>query len=179
MMIKLNPKIRRVARYEPPYAVARNFDDFDASAPVNEQIESLLWIPATLVSRFIGQFPFLEAEGDELFSIGVLRVCEIVNGGKFGPEKIGAVCNVQCRREMENYCNGLNSVVRVCTSTRYENRNKGRDTPKHVKMTDYGRATSVTDDHTDMLLRDAAQVLGYDLGDLTLKQKRKLAQILS
>jgi hypothetical protein len=176
-MIRLNPKVKTVRHFEPPFPVTRHFDPVDTSAPLNEQIESLLWIPATLVSRYLGQFPYLENEAEEMFSVGYEQVMAIVHKGGHSGDKIGAVCNVQCRYHIEAYCNGLNSVVKVCTKTRYNNRNFGKPTPSHKKLV-AGRHRH-DDDHTELLLRDAAQTLQLDLDNLSLRQKRLLWDILN
>lgn len=182
MLIKLNALNRRVFHYDPPYAVTRNFDDIDIAAPHKEQVEGLLWIPAVLVSRFLGQFPTLRHEADEMFSVGVLRVCEIVaKGGKAGHE-IGAVCNLQCRREIENYVNNLDSVVTISTSTRYNNLNSGKHTPSHQGMAFVKHWLATEDDHTEFYIEDAAEAL--DLKDpvmskLTMKQRRKLVDVMN
>lgn len=182
MLIRLNALNRRVRHYDPPYTVSRNFDDIDTNAPQQEQVEGLLWIPAMLVSRFLGQFPTLRPEGDEMFSIGVMRVVEIVAKGQHAGDKIGAVCNMQCRRCMEDYVNNLDSVVSVCTSTRYNNLNSGKHTPSHQGMAFVKHWLSTEDDHTEFYLEDAAEVLELDimnLPKLTIKQKRKMIDVMN
>ena len=177
MMIRLNPQSKAVRSYTPPFPVTKNFDDIDTDAPLNEQIEGLLWIPATLVGRYTGQFPILINEADELFSIGVQQVFDVVHKQKFPGDKIGGIVNIQCRYHMEAYCNNLNSVVKVCTKTRYNNRNNGKPTPSHKKLV-AGRHRS-DDDYTEVLLRDAAESLQIDLENMTLREKRQLWDVLS
>ncbi|MCP4896278.1 MAG: hypothetical protein GY906_04820 [bacterium] len=175
MLVKLNRSNLSCARYTPPVPVTQNFEDIDTSLPNAEQSDLLLWIPALLVSRFLAQFPFLKNESDELFSIGTLTVLETVDSGKYGGDKIGAICNVKCCRAMEDYINGLNSVVKVCTTTRYENLKKGIETPVHHPLCSN---VGTEDDHSEIEVRDACDVLGYDVESLTLRQKRRVWEML-
>ena len=178
-MIKLNPNNHEAFRYVPPIPVGCFFGDIDVEAPANEQVECLLWIPATLVARFRHQFPHLCCESDELFSIGVSKVVEVVNRFEFPGNKIGAVCNIQCRRAMEDYANGLNSVVKVCTTTQYENRRRGITTPSSSAFNhNNSQGISFEDDPTELLVRDAADSIGVDIKSMTRSQKRKLAEVL-
>jgi len=175
MLIKLK-KGGKVAEYNPPVEVVRHFDDIDTESPATDQIEKLLWIPASIVARFLGQFPFLRNETDELFSIGCTIVAKTVSESKFSGDKIGAVCNVRCIRAMEDYVNGINSMVKVCTTTRYENLKNGIETPVHTSLTS---CMGVEDDHTEVMVRDVCERLGYDRDNLTLKQKRRVWEELS
>lgn len=176
MMIKLNPKNKTCFHFEPPFEITRHFDDVDTDAPANEQIEQLLWIPAVLVSRFHGQFPTLYSELDELFSVGMLTVCEIVNERKHSASKLGGVIHVSCVRAMEDYCNSLNSVVKVGTTTRYLNHQRGIETPSHQRMSS---EHATYDDQTELHIRDACEALGVELSGLNTKQKRKLYEALN
>lgn len=177
-MIRLNPKSMAVRHYDPPFPVDKWFGPVDRTQTPNEQAAQLYWIPATLVSRYIGQFPTLTPEADELFSVGVEQVHAIVHKPSFTGCQIGAVVNVQCRYHMEAYCNGLNSVVSVCTKTRYNNRNSGKPTPSHMRLNSAHQHAHV-DDMTEVLLRDAAESIQVDLENLSLREKRALWDILS
>lgn len=178
-MIRLNARNHEVFRYVPPIQVEHFFGDIDVTADANHQVECLLWIPATLVARFRHQFPRLHCESDELFSIGVAKVVEVVNRFEFPGNKIGAVCNVQCRRAMEDYANGLNSVVKVCTTTQYENRKRGVTTPSCSTFNHHtASGLAWEDDPTELIVRDAAASIGVDIDALTRTQKRKLAEVL-
>lgn len=179
-LIRLNARNRRVNRYVPPFEVQPFYEDIDTTASPSEQVSCLLWIPAALVARFRFQFPHLIPESDELFSIGVAKVVEIVNRKEFSGDKIGAVCNMQCRRAMEDHANGLHSVVKVCTTTRYENRKRGVVTPGCRSLPSDGLPTlSAEDDTTELLVQDAAEILGIDISSLTLVQKKRLSEVLS
>lgn len=175
MLVKLNKSNKGCSRYDAPFEVTRHFDDPDPSASVAEQSEHLFWVSALLVSRFLHQFPFLKNEADELFSIGCMTICEVVSSQRYENDKVGAVCNVKACRAMEDYINGLNSVVKVCTTTRYSNLKKGVESPVHRPLT---AGLGVVDDHSEILVRDAAECLGYDIKTLTLHQKRKLREKL-
>ena len=176
MIIRLNRKSHACLHYMPPIPVTRYFDDVDTDAPANQQIEQLLWIPALLVARFHGQFPILHSELDELFSIGLLTVCEVVNGGGHSGSKIGGVIHVACVRAMEDYANDLNSIVKVGTTTRYKNHKRGIETPVHGRLT---VDQAVSADMTEIMIRDAAESIGLRIGDLDAKQKRRLYEALS
>jgi len=176
MMIKLNRRDRSCLHYDPPIPVTRCFDDIDTDAPTDVQIEQLLWVPAVLVARFHGQFPTLHSELDELFSVGMLTVCEVVNAGKHDGDKIGGVIHVACVRAMEDYCNNLNSIVKVSTTTRYTNHKRGIETPSHKRMV---MDHSSVDDQTELMIRDAAEALGLDTENMDAKQKRRLFEALS
>lgn len=174
-MIRLNPKIRASRSYNPPVLVIRYYEDVDTSLPLAEQLEQLLWIPALLVSRYLAQFPFLENESDEMFSVGMLRVAELIDENKFSGSKIAFAAFPRCNYAIESYVNNLDSIVKVSTSTRYNNLRNGKDTPSHQRLvTDQ----VVHDDHSQLLVADACQVLGYDPSNLSLKQKKRLASIL-
>jgi len=176
MLIKLNKNSPKVGRFIPPFAIPQTFEDHNPEDTIDDQIVGLLWIPATIVARFLGQFPFLENEQEELFSIGLLTVTKVVNSGKHKSNLVGAVCHVSCVRAMEDYCNNLDSVVLIATSTRYLKRNARKEVPSHCALPD---TLCVTDDHLELEIRDAAEVLGYDIDSLTLKQKRKLYRLLA
>jgi len=178
MMIKLNPKIKSCLHYDPPIEVTRHFEDVDTDANAETQIEQLAWIPALLVSRFLGQFPFLQSEADELFSIGICKVVMIVAERKHTGNKIGAVVNVQCRRAMEDHANSLNSIVAVGTTTRYINLGKGVETPSHKRLDSESPKLVTHDDHTELYIRDAARALDIDIETMTLRDRRKLKEAL-
>lgn len=175
MLVKLNKLNRGVAFYDPPIEVVRNFDDIDRDAPADEQIESLLWIPALLVCRFLHQFPFLKNEADELFSIGMLTVVDTVNNSDHPGHKIGAIIHTLACADMEAYCNNLNSVVNIHTRTRYRNRMAGKDTPESVRLT---HQATVEDDQSELIVSDAAEFLGIDLDRASLAEKRTIARTL-
>lgn len=175
MLVKLNKLNRGVAFYNPPIPVVRNFDDIDRKAPANDQIDALLWIPALLVCRFLHQFPFLKNEADELFSIGMMTVVDLVHNSDHPGHKIGAIVHTDSCAAMEAYCNNLNSVVNVHTRTRYRNRKAGKQTPESVKLT---HQATVEDDLSELLVRDAAEFLGIDLEKATLNDKRRIARTL-
>lgn len=175
-MIKLNPHNRAVRFYQPPIAVKTYFGDVDVHLDTQTQLDQLLWIPAVNVSRFIGQFPYLESEGDELFSIGTAKVWETILEAGFPGNRIGAVCNIRCRRAMEDYCNNLSSAISISTSTRYKNRRQGVRTPSSQNI----EGSDITqDDDSAILINDACEVLGFDSSNLSLRQKRKLHKVLS
>lgn len=175
MLVKLNKLNKGSAYYDPPFPVVRHFDDIDRSAPVDQQIENLVWIPALLVSRFLYQFPRLHSEADELFSVGLEVVVEEVNKRGNPGDKIGGIIHTNACAAMESYCNNINSIVKVSTRTRYKNREKSKPNPSHIRLTS---DRSSYDDNTELILRDAAESLGIDLERMTLKEKRKLAEVL-
>ena len=177
MLIKLNPSNRRCNSYEPPIPVTRHFEDIDPDASYADKVDQLLWIPAIIVSRFSAQFPALHNELDELFSIGVVTVCEVVDSGKHTSSKIGAVVHVSCVRAMEDYANNINSLVKISTTTRYAHLRDAVETPRHQRMA--FDMTESYDDQTELLVRDAAELLGFDITALTTKQKRRLWEVLS
>lgn len=135
-----------------------------------ELINCHIWISANLVSKFIGQFPHVENEGDELFSIGVEQIATTITSREFPAATVGAICQVRCRSAMEIYLNSLQSLVSVSRSQRYRNRKTGRRTPKHVFCTEY----SDNDTHTEIEIRDAADALGLDTDNLSKSDRRNL-----
>lgn len=175
MLIRLNKRNHRRVKYKPPFEVIRCFDDVDRDAPGEEQIEALLWIPWMLVCRFIAQFPTLRSEADALFSEGYMVVVDKVMNTKYPSEKIGAVINVAACKAMEDYANRLNSVVYVSHDTQYNNLKKGKQTPHHVKLVS---DLTTEDDHAELLVRDAAELLGVDVDNMTLKEKRRIQEVL-
>lgn len=177
-MIRLNTMDKTCCFYEPPIPVDRHFGEVDTSAPADEQINALLWIPAVLVSRYMSQFPRLRSEGDELFSIGVTTVVEVVNSGQYGSDQIGSVTNVKCRRAMEDFANNIDRPLKVCKTTQYENRKRGVQTPKRAGSAHPSHQAKHYDDHSHLYLQDAAEMLGYDLDNLTRRQKKRLAEAL-
>lgn len=175
MLIRLDPTNRGMYRYEPPIEVVKTFGDIDREAPIDDQIADLLWIPAMLVCRFVFQFSFLRSEADELFSIGMMVVVDKVNNSDAPGHLIGSHVNCLATVKMEEYANSLNSIAGPTTRTRYEKIGKGILTPTHSRLTSEDR---VVDDETELLVRDAAEFLGYDLENMNLNQKRKLADTL-
>lgn len=174
-MIKLRQYDQTKVYFEPPIPVEPFFGDIDVSWPYDRQIECLLWIPAALVSKFIGQYPFLQSEDEELFSVGVEKVVEIVTSEKYDSGDIGAVCTVACRRSMEEYGNRLNRIVRVSTSLLYKNRRLGKKTPKSVS---YTSGLTSRDDRTETYMKDAAETLGIDLNNMSRRDKNELKRVL-
>lgn len=177
MLVKLNSRNRGMAHYEPPIPVVRHFDDVDRSAPDDEQIDSLLWVAAVMVCRFLHQFPVLAKEADELFSIGMFVIVDTVKNEDHPGHLIGAVVNKKCMAAMEQYANSLNSIVSVSTKTRYNNLNANKETPDSVRLTN-GTTTRVEDDDTSLIVEDAAEFLGIDLEKASLSERRKLARTL-
>lgn len=175
MLVKLNKLNKNSASYVPPFPVVRHFDDIDREAPTDQQIMNLVWIPALLVSRFLYQFPYLNSEADELFSVGLEVVVKEVNKEGIPGDKIGAIIHTNACAAIEEYCNNLDSVIRISTRTRYKNLERAKRTPASSKLKS-DRFT--TDDDTELILRDAAEFCGIDLENMTLKEKRKLAEVL-
>lgn len=175
MLVKLNRRNNGMAYYDPPFPVTRTFGEVDRDSNPNDQIEALLWIPAVLVCRFLNQFPFLKKEADELFSIGTLVVVDLVNNSDYPGDKIGGVINVTACEAMESYCNSLNSLMKVSRDTLYRNHRNGKRNPTNIRLTSQA---VTTDDDTELLVKDAAKYLGIDLERMTLKEKRKLAEVL-
>ena len=176
MLVKLNKNNKGKASYEPPIPVVRNFDDIDRSAPPDEQIEGLLWIVAVLVCRFLHQFPFLYREGDELFSVGMIVVVDSVHNTDTPGDKIGSHIHTNACSAMEAYCNNLDSVVNMTTRTRYRYKERGKEIPTDIRLT---AEAVVEDDHTEIIVRDAAKTLGIDLENATLHEKRRLHEFLT
>src|SRR6056297_2980615 len=120
MLVKLNKLNKGSAHYNPPFPVVRHFDDIDRNAPADQQIENLVWIPALLVSRFLYQFPYLQNEADEMFSVGLTVVVEEVNKKGLPGDRIGAIIHTNACAAIEDYCNGITAVVKFSTRTRYK-----------------------------------------------------------
>ena len=83
--------------------------------------------------------------------------------------------DVRGRRAIEDHANGVYSAIKVCTTTRYENRKRGVATPTSSGITDW---IATNDDHTELFVRDAADVLGLDLSTLSRADKKRLAEVL-
>lgn len=177
-LIKLSNYSRRVSYYRPPFEITRHFDDVDTDADPNTQIEQLLWIPAVLVGRFVGQWPCLESEADELFSIGVQTVVETVHRGAFSGEKIGAIVNVNCRYAMESYANNLGSALNISTTTRYVKRKEGKKCPRGFSLGAATKNLTESDSMVELEVKDACEMLGYNRSNLSTKQKRRLWEVL-
>lgn len=176
-MIKLKTHNTECAIWNPPIPVEKHFGPVDITADQETQIKQLSWIPALLVCRFLGQFPHLWPEADEMFSIAMLKVVETVasNDGEFDGDKIGSVCNVRGRRAIEDHANGVYSAIKICTTTRYENRKKGIQTPVSGGVSEW---ISHEDDHTELIVKDAANALGFDLENMTRSERKALAEAL-
>lgn len=158
--------------YDPPIEVKRHRGPL--SDDQDQRIEQLLWIPASLVSRLCGQYPRLRSEADELFSVGVQAIVETVREDRHPAEKIGRVCHGKARRAMENYANGVDTVIKVSNSTRWKRFREGQPIPKSQGEP---QPTATYDDLTDVVIRDACQPLGYtDLSKLNARQKRRLKE---
>ena len=176
MMVKLNMRNHTCRHYDAPFEIQRNFDDPSDNMTNEEVVNHLLWIPALVTARFLGQFQFLKSEADELFAIGCLKLTEIVSSGKYPMNRIGAVVNVAVVRACEDYCNNINSIVKVCTTTRYENRKRGVATPSHQRMT---HDMETSDDYTALIVEDACFALGLDFDALTRKQRQQVWEKLN
>ena len=175
MMIKLNSRNHTCRHYDAPFDIQRNFDDPCETMNVDEVVMHLMWIPALVTARFLGQFNFLKSEADEIFAIGCLKLTEVVASGRHPMNKIGAVVNVAVVRAVEDYCNNLNSIVKVCTTTRYENRKRGISTPSHQRMS---HDMETCDDYTALIVEDACLALKLDFAKLTRKQRQQIWEIL-
>jgi len=127
MMVRLNTYSKKVRHYDPPFPVERHYGAIEQEWTNQQKVEKLLWIAASLTSRFLGQHPFLISNSDELFSIGCLKIVETVDRG-YPLDTLGAVCFTNARRGMEDFINGLDSVIKVGTTTRYKNKKIGKTT---------------------------------------------------
>lgn len=174
-MIRLKLHNTECALYDPPFPIERHFGTVDTDADQETQIKQLSWIPALLVCRYLAQFPHLWPEADEMFSIAMLKVIETIEESRFDGSKIGSVCNVRGRRAIEDYANGLYSAIKICTTTRYENKKKGIVTPRSSMISD---RMNQYDDQTELLVTDAAAALGIDLSSMSRADKRALAEAL-
>ena len=160
--------------YTPPIPVSRHRGPL--SEDPSERVLQLLWIPATLVSRLCGQYPFLRPEADELFSIGVLAITETVNDQKHAGARLGAVCHGKARRAMESYANNLGTVVKIANSTRWKRYAEGRPLPRTCSPR---HPLATQDDLTDVLIRDASVPLGYtEVSGLSARQRNRLRDSL-
>ena len=65
MMVKLNMRNHTCRHYDAPFEIQRNFDDPSDNMTNEEVVNHLLWIPALVTARFLGQFQFLKSEADE------------------------------------------------------------------------------------------------------------------
>lgn len=175
MLIRLNKSNPKLAHYDPPFPIKQTFGPVDRKAPVDQQIEAMLWIPAVLVCQFLHQFPFLEPEADELFSIGVEVVVDKANNSKASASVIGSHVFEKARVKIEEYANSLNSIAGPSTRTMYKNLETGKHTPHHVRLTS---DTETSDSEAELLVRDAAEYLGIDLETATLAQRRTIADTL-
>ena len=134
-------------------------------------------MPALLVCRFLYQFPVLHSERDELFSIGLLTLVDIVkNRPNIPGSRVGAYVHTNACAAMEAYCNDLGSAILIHTRTRYRYKQQGKETPESVKLT--AEAEVRDDDSTELIVADACHALGINLETATLNQKRQLARTL-
>lgn len=158
--------------YTPPIPVEPCFAPLTEQMTFEEKVNSTLWIAAVLTSRFLGQFPHLYNEADELFSVGYTRVIETIAEDRFDIEKLGAVCHVRCQESMERYANNVQSLVYVGNTTRALNCRKGKKTPKHIFSLHNFETPS--ESHLLLEVEDMADHLGIDLANPTKAQSRKL-----
>jgi len=176
MLIMFNPHIKQSAYFKPPVPVTLNFDGIDRTASKDDQVTDLLWIPAFLVARFLYQFPALRPESDELFSEGVLAVVEVVNDESVSTEDIERKCAMFCSHRMQQYARALYLPVSVSGPTQYSKRRSGDKIPKGTSSP---VEATIEDDHSELLIRDALESYGFDLDNLTTKQRRKLRRLFS
>lgn len=161
-MHRLNPRDSRRAPYVPPIPVEPYFGEITVDMPYEDKIKRTLWVPASLVSMMVGQYPHLRKEDDEMFSIGVEIVCDTMADEKYNDryEIITGIVAVRAQKAVETYANGLFSVVKVSTTTRYQNRARGIRTPRCKNVS---RVMNIQyDDMTEMQIKDAMEALGYE-----------------
>lgn len=176
MLIRFNPRLRGAVSYAPPIPVTPNFSGPEPGAPSHQQINDLLWIPAFLVGKFIYQYPSFHAEGDELFSLGVEAVVELVHDEKPHPKGLVQRVFNLCVSRFNSYGSQVGSVIGISRPSQYRCTVSGRGFPKSIT---HPTEACIEDDHSELLIRDAAVHLGYDLDNLTKKQAERLLQELS
>lgn len=169
-MYRLNLHDSRRFPYRPPIDLPQDARGLDASMPFEELVIRSLWISSNLVSILVGQFPQFVSEADELFSIGCEVITATLAEEGFPLTEIGAVCQTRCRVAMEDHLNQISSMVSVSRSQRYRNRRSGRHTPRHI----FSSQGVTEDSHAEIEIRDAAEVSGLDLDNLTPSERRAI-----
>ena len=178
MLVRLKFWVTKSISYDPPIPVSRNFQEHDPNQSKQDQVTGLLWIPAFLVSRVIYQFPYLKSEADELFSIGLLKLVELVDEAAVSGEQMDSKAMSVCLYWMEHYCNNLNSPMSIGTTTRYRNLRGGDPVPKRIAMTPGLNEPGAVSDMTEIIVSDAVKALGIDLSIAPLSEKRAIAKSL-
>ena len=170
-MIKLNKYNTQAAHYEPPFEIRKDKAKVEEGDTPQQIIDKLLWVPASLVARFLHQFPGLQSEADELFSEGVSTLSTLAHRTDLTVDQRSTYAYRRCLRAMENYANSIDSVISVSLETRYRRRKTGKGLPRSIQLDD---VIGQTDDHTSILLRDVADHLDVDLNNLSRKDLKKL-----
>ncbi len=175
MIVRLRD-VKGNAPYIPPFPVTMPTEEpIDRSLPLDDQIMALTWIPAILVSRFLYQYPNLDSEADELFSVGIEVVVDMVNRDDVDGDDLIAWTVVNARRTMEVYASGLDSVVKVCQSTRYNRAKQGRKVPSSGELTEHGGAGT---DDTERIIELACQALDLDIRSASFADRKQIADYL-
>jgi hypothetical protein len=132
LIVRLRNHIRGSKFYEPPVStnIRMEDDEFDRALEegrISDAIESNIPFVTFLVSRFLFQFPWLDSEADELFSIGIVEYATVVqNRSKYKGKSLRAVSMVKSQRKMEEYASGLKSMISCSLTTRYKNAKQGK-----------------------------------------------------
>jgi hypothetical protein len=169
----------RARLYNPPIPVDRTVENanapIDRNDPIDVQIERLLWIPTYLVGRFLYQYPCLESEADELFSVALEVLIDMIHSD-VNARNIKSHTIVNATFEMEKYANQLDSVVVTSTKTRYLKQKEGEEVATSFRLR--SDDSFVEDEEHLILIEEACESLGIDIEGASLAERRQLARKL-
>ena len=140
MIVRLRNHIKGSVFYKPPVTTDLHledpeFDQYIADGRIKEAVESNFPFVTFLVSRFLFQFHWLDAEADELWSIGIVEYADTIqNRHKYKGKSLRAVSMVKAQRKMEEYASGLRCMVNCSLTTRYKNAKLGKREVRTVSI---------------------------------------------
>jgi len=140
MIIRLRTHVRGSKFYDPPVKTDLFYSDEEfalaiAQGRVPQAIESNIPFVTFLVSRFLFQFPWLENEADELFSIGIIEYAQVIRDHeKYNGKSLRAVSMVKAQRKIEEYASGIGCLISCSLTTRYKNVKVGKREAKTTSI---------------------------------------------
>lgn len=140
MIIRLRTHVRGSKFYDPPVKTDLFYSDEEFELAIAEDripqaIESNIPFVTFLVSRFLFQFPWLEAESDEMFSIGIIEYAQVIQDRqKYKGKSLRAVSMVKAQRKIEEYTSSIGCLISCSLTTRYKNVKTGKREAKTTSI---------------------------------------------